>query len=165
MWTRSIMLQFHKQPFADFVHNRCSCNLHNIQRKTPVLEFVYDRCFHHALGTKEKNTVLIWKTWMKFSTINFKIVQNFSVSFCAQLRGRERGLPCLFFKNRKTCPDCAHLWIKFPIQNAVLRVFRRKISKSFPFGVIFCAFFTKPSLLWKIPGCTPYTDKIITLMF
>ena len=50
----------------------------------------------------------------------------------------ERGrLPLSFFKNRKKCPDCLHLWIKFSIPNVVLRVSRRKnISLAF-FSCVF----------------------------
>ena len=46
--------------------------------------------------------------------------------------------------NRKKCresekkgPDCAHLWVKFSIDNVVLRVSRRKSAKIFPCGVLF----------------------------
>ena len=51
------------------------------------------------------------------------------------------------FENRKGCtdfgkkgPDCVHLWVKFPIQNLVLRVSRRKNSKMFPCGTSFFVF-------------------------
>ena len=33
--------------------------------------------------------------------------------------------------------DCAHLWIKFFIQNVILRVSRRKNSKMFSFFLVF----------------------------
>ena len=55
-----------------------------------------------------------------------------------------------FFENRqegpdfgKKSPDCFHLWVQFSIQNVVLRVSRRKISKIFPGGTFFLAFFTR----------------------
>ena len=48
-------------------------------------------------------------------------------------------LPCPLFKNEKECPgfgkkypDYIHLWVKFLIQNTVLRVFMKKISEIFP---------------------------------
>ena len=46
------------------------------------------------------------------------------------------GLPFHFFENRKKNPDlgkkgphCLHVWVKFSIQNVVLRVSRRKKAK------------------------------------
>ena len=53
------------------------------------------------------------------------------------LRTFLKPMPLLNIK--KKCPDfwkkgsvCVHLWVKFSIQNAVLRVSRRKDSKMFP---------------------------------
>ena len=64
-----------------------------------------------------------------------------------QLGGREETSPALF-ENQKTCPDfgkkgpgCVHLWVKFSIQNVVLRISRRKISKMFPCGASFSCIF------------------------
>ena len=37
----------------------------------------------------------------------------------------------------KKGPDCAHPWVKFSIQNVVLRISRRKNSKLFPCGAFF----------------------------
>ena len=55
-----------------------------------------------------------------------------------QLRGREEVSPGVF-ENQKKCsdfgkkdPNCFHLWIKFFIQNIVLKVCRRENSKMFP---------------------------------
>ena len=52
--------------------------------------------------------------------------------------GGGKASPALF-ENRKKCPDfgkkgpdCVHLWVKFSIQNVVLRVSRRKNLKMFP---------------------------------
>ena len=52
--------------------------------------------------------------------------------------------PLPFFKNHKKCPnfgkkgpDSDHLWVKFSVQNAVLRVSRRKTSKISPSGAFF----------------------------
>ena len=40
-----------------------------------------------------------------------------------------------FFESQNNCPDfgdCVHLWVKFSIQNAVLRLSRREKSKILP---------------------------------
>ena len=65
----------------------------------------------------------------------------------------------------KKCPDCVHPYVKFAIQNAVLKVSKRKNSKIFPCGAFFldflrkclskCPNFTKPPLPRKIFGCAP----------
>ena len=67
----------------------------------------------------------------------------------AQIGGRGKASPALF-ENRKKCPDlakkgpdCAHLWVKFSIQNVVSRVSRRKNSKIFPCEASFLVFLTK----------------------
>ena len=89
-------------------------------------------------------------------------------------RGERGGLPSPFFENRKKCPDfwkkgpdCVYLWVKFSIQNVVLRVSRRKNSKMFPCGASFSGVFDEifievpkfhkspPPLPWKISGCAP----------
>ena len=73
--------------------------------------------------------------------------------------GREKGsLPCRFLELKKLSwflkerPWCIHPWVKFSIQNIVLRVSRRKNSKLFPCGPLFLVFLTK-SLL-KYPSST-----------
>ena len=56
--------------------------------------------------------------------------------------------PLPFFENRKKYPDfgkqgpdCVDLWVKFSIQNLVLRVFRRKKTpKCFPAEPFFLVF-------------------------
>ena len=62
----------------------------------------------------------------------------------AQLKGREEVSPALFenWKDSpefwKKGPDCDHLWVKFSIQNIVLRECRREI---FSGGASFSCFF------------------------
>ena len=59
------------------------------------------------------------------------------------------GLPCHFFENRKKNPGfgkkgphCLHVWVKFSIQNVVLRVSRRKNAKKcYPAGPFFSCVF------------------------
>ena len=93
--------------------------------------------------------------------------------FCQnmQLGGRAEASPALFWKLKKVAwfwkkvLDCVHLWVKFSIQNVVLRVSRRKSSKSFSVGPFLhkflrkclskCPNSMKPSLPWKISGCAP----------
>ena len=65
----------------------------------------------------------------------------------AHLGGRRRRPPLPFLENKKKCPefgkrgpDCVRLWVKFPVQNAVLRVSRRKIQKFSLWGVLFLCF-------------------------
>ena len=64
-----------------------------------------------------------------------------------QLGGRGRP-PLAFFENRKKCPDlgkkgpdCIDLWVKFSIQNVVLRISRTKNSKMLPCGTFFSCVF------------------------
>ena len=58
------------------------------------------------------------------------------------------GLPCPFFENKKKCPDfrkespdCVRPYIKFTIQNAVLRVSKRKNFEKFPCEAFFTGSF------------------------
>ena len=76
-----------------------------------------------------------------------------------ELGGEEKLPPLLFFENRKQCPDfgrkgtdCIQLWIKFPTQNVILRVSRRKISKMFPNGASFSCVFEE--MFIKCPSST-----------
>ena len=96
----------------------------------------------------------------------------------AQLGGGGVGRhPLPFFENRKHWsdfgkkgPDCVHLWVKFSIQNVVLKVSRRKKSQIFPCGSFFllfltkclskCPSFTKPPLPWKFFGCAPANSQL-----
>ena len=79
--------------------------------------------------------------------------------------------PALFWKMRKVpwfwekCPDSSHLWIKYFIQNLILKVSRREKSKISPAGPFFlvrltkflskCPNYTKTPLPWKISGFAP----------
>ena len=73
--------------------------------------------------------------------------------------------PTLYWKLKKVpwfwkkAPDCVHLWVKFFVQNVILRVFRRRNSKNFSCRVFYsglmkclwkCPNFTEPPLPWKI---------------
>ena len=86
--------------------------------------------------------------------------------------GRGEASPAVFQKSKKRCPDfrkkglhCVHPYVKFTIQNVVLRVSKRKTSQFFLTGPFFlefltirlseCPNFTKPPLPWKIFGCAP----------
>ena len=67
----------------------------------------------------------------------------------AQLGRRWESFPALF-KIRKKCsnfgkkgPDCVYHWVKFSVENVVLRVSRIKTPKCFPAGPLFLVFFTK----------------------
>ena len=84
----------------------------------------------------------------------------------------EEGRPTLLFlKIRKVSwiykngPGCVHFWVKFSVQNVVLRVSTRKNTKIFLCRVFFpdfltkwlskCPNFMKTNLPWKISGCVP----------
>ena len=85
--------------------------------------------------------------------------------------GRGGGLPRLFSKIRKKCPnfrkkcrDCVHLGLNFFILNVVLRVSRRKKTHIFSlrgFSFMCCRCLStcpdseKTPLPWKIPGYAP----------
>ena len=56
------------------------------------------------------------------------------------------GLP--FLENRKRCPDfrekdpdCVHPYVKFTIQNVVLKASKIKSFKTFPYGAVFSGIF------------------------
>ena len=60
-------------------------------------------------------------------------------------RGGDGGKPPLpFYENRpdfgKKGSSCVHPWVESSIQNVVLRVSRRKSSKTIPCGAFFCVF-------------------------
>ena len=49
--------------------------------------------------------------------------------------------PLPFFENKKKCPDCIHLCVKFSIPNVVLRVPRRKTFQNLSLrGLLFLCF-------------------------
>ena len=81
----------------------------------------------------------------------------FSHTYSRVTRRREEA-SLAFFKNRKKChdfrkkgPDCVHHWVKFSIQNVVLRV-GEQTPKCFPVGLFFLVFLTKT--LSKGPSST-----------
>ena len=49
----------------------------------------------------------------------------------------------------KKGPDCVRHWVKFSIQNIVLRVYRRESSKLFPRGAFFSCVFDE--MLIEVP--------------
>ena len=82
----------------------------------------------------------------------------------------ERETSPALFKIEKKCPDfekkgpdCVHFWVKFPIQNVVLKS-RKNISKMFLCRASFFVFLTK--FLSKCPSSTtnpphPYPEKFL----
>ena len=48
-------------------------------------------------------------------------------------------------------PDCVHPWVKFPIQNVVLRVSKRKNSKKFPCGAFLIKCLSSALILQNLP--------------
>ena len=61
-------------------------------------------------------------------------LNNSSVSQARNLEREGGGLRCPFLKIGKgcldldkKCPDCFHLWLKFPILNTVFRVLRKRL--------------------------------------
>ena len=66
----------------------------------------------------------------------------------ARIQGEEGRLPLPFLKIecpdfRKKGPNCVHRWVKFSIQNVVLRVSRTKSTKMFPSRASFSAAFNR----------------------
>ena len=118
-----------------------------------------------------------------FTILTSSNLQNLILDIRHATRGESGGRPPLpFFENRRNCPDlgkkshdCVHLWVKFSIENIILRVSRRKNSKKFPCGAFFvllmkclskCPNSTKPLLPWKISGCAPgYISNIPWFQF
>ena len=109
-------------------------------------------------------------------------------AYLATLTGAQLGkmgwtlLLFFFFENWKKCsnfgreksPDCVHFWIKFSIQNVVLRTSWRMIYKMFLCRVIFSCFFfmkcllkrpnsIKPPLPWKSSCYAPARALFRTL--
>ena len=88
--------------------------------------------------------------------------------------GGGEASPALFW-NSKKCPDCVHLWVKFSIQNVVLKLSRRKNSNILPCGAFFLVFVTKsssqctnstrPPPPWKIAGCKPTWNPLVKRYF
>ena len=93
------------------------------------------------------------------------------ILYFTQLAGAQLGegdggrSPLPLFQNQKKCPDCVHPYIKFTIQNIVLRVLKKKNFEILPYGAFLlefltkclleCRNFKKPPLPWKYSGCVP----------
>ena len=100
------------------------------------------------------------------------------ILYFTQLAGAQLGegdgdrSPLPFFQNqkkrpdfRKKGPDCVHRYIKFAIQNIVVRVLKKKNFEILFYGAFLlefltkclleCRNFTKPPLPWKYSGCVP----------
>ena len=76
--------------------------------------------------------------------------------------------PLPFFENLKKCPDfgkkgpnCVHPWVESSIQNVILRVSRRKSSKTFLCGAIFLCFWRKVYRSVLIPQNLPCPEKFL----
>ena len=82
------------------------------------------------------------------------------------------------FENQKRCSDfgnksldCFNLWIRFSIQNVVLRVSRKKNPKCFPGGslflvflICFLVFFCAFDMFWKcLSKCPSFTNHTPTI--
>ena len=118
-----------------------------------------------------------------FTILTSSNLQNLILDIRHATQGRVGGgLPCRFSKIEeialileKKSHDCVHLWVKFSIENIVLRVSRRKNSKIFPCGAFFvllmkclskCPNSAKPLLPWKVSGCAPgYISNIPWFQF
>ena len=97
---------------------------------------IYGFLWLMSLVTANRSTgfLLICMDFLRTSAVETLTCYTFSA--CKQsLFGRS---PLPFFENRKKCtdfgkrsPDCVHLRTKFSIQNVVLRISKRKTSKSF----------------------------------
>ena len=80
----------------------------------------------------------------------FRDIDAFSATLISwQLRERAKTYPA-FFENQKKCPnfgkrgpECVHLWTEISNQNIVVRVPRRKNSKTSPCRTLFYCVFDK----------------------
>ena len=110
----------------------------------------------------------------KFIQAFSRILRNIQGYWCILIhthwqatKGREggRGLPYPFLKISKMLwfwekgPDCVHLWIKFSIQNVVLRVSRRKNSNMLPCRTFFSCFWQMVHRSALVPQNLPYPDN------
>ena len=102
----------------------------------------------------------------------FRDIEVYSVTLTDIQLGEGRRPPLLFFEIWKKCPDfgkkgpdCVNLWVKFSIQNIVLRVSARKNSKMFPSG----AFFHEMCFWWNayqsalVPWNLPCREKCLVV--
>ena len=91
----------------------------------------------------------IFKHFQKYLGI-FRDFHAYSVTLTGAYLGEGEEASTALFKNRKTCPDfwneghdCSHIWVKFFIQNVVLRLSKREKPKMFPCGASFLVFLMK----------------------
>ena len=97
---------------------------------------------YHAFSESWHTRSSLFKHFQGYLCI-FRYVNAYSATITsAQLVRREEAFPALLENPDagKKDPDCVHLWVKFSIQNVVLRVSGRKNSKIFPGGTFFLVF-------------------------
>ena len=117
--------------------------------------FLFDLEKFEISGDFPNENCFFWKLFFQ------KNYYNSVLWFCLSrraIRGGEGGEreegggrpPLPYFENRKKvpwfckkCPDCVHLWVKFSIQNVILRMFRRKNSQIFPCVAFFSSVFDR----------------------
>ena len=110
---------------------------------------------------------------MTKSATSNRLLVAFTLQLTCPAKGElGRAYPALFWKSKKVSwflggKALIHLWVKFSIKNVILRVSRRKKSKTFPCScsAFFLVFLTKclsgypnstkPPLPWKISSCAP----------
>ena len=87
-----------------------------------------------------------------------------------QLEGRGETSPALFEKQKK-CPDigkkdldCFYLWVKFAIQNVVLRVSRRKKRQNISLRGFFFLFFFLTKCLLKCHSFTNHASGAFRIL-
>ena len=80
----------------------------------------------------------------------FRNIDTCSVTLTGVKLGRRGEASTAFLKIKKEwlgfgkkCSDYIHHWVKFSIQNVVLRVYRRKNSKIFPLWIFFKCYLPK----------------------
>ena len=100
-----------------------------------------------------ENPLIIWvdRYWYYFKRKYYAIQVIGRQKTCDYRRATKGGrgdLPCPFLKIKKKCsdfrkkgPDCVLPYVKFSIQNVVLRVSKRKRFKIFPCGAFFSGIF------------------------
>ena len=91
----------------------------------------------------------------------------------AQLgRGVEGGLSCPFLKIKKIvlifekkAPDCDHLWVKFPIENVGLKVFKRKKLQHVSLrSLFFLCFWRNVYRIALVPRNLAYLEKYLGMV-
>ena len=83
-------------------------------------------------------------------TLFVRDIDAYSATLTDAQLGKRGEASTALFENQKKCPDfgkkgpdCINHWVKFSVQNVVLRVSRRKNSKMFPCGNCFSCVFDK----------------------